>query len=209
MAVETAGEPPSAALNPESSVSDVRACLKELNEPTYGTKAEVWARLSRAEAAELVHLDLIAEFERRQLERRQLDLARMAATWNQPTEGPGAIPAVRQPASEEHERINAENPDGDAGLSPASEFFCMTDGDTTNSSSRESNVTVLPPQGKTPEGPTSVTITAPVDQCSTAESSEARSSALLPAQSAETSQGPTMQKPRDEIWDLGREWRVD
>ena len=197
--------PPSAALNPESSVSDMRARLYELNEPNiYGTKAEIWARLCRAEAAELVHLDLVAELERRQLEGRQ---RRMAATRNQPTEGPGAIPAVRQPASEEHERINAEHPDGDAGY----DFFCMTETDTTvSSSSRESNLTVLPPQGKTPEGPTSVTITAPVDQCSTAESSEARSSALLPAQSAETSQGPTMQKPRDEIWDLGREWsRVD
>ena len=144
MAVETAGEPPSAALNPESSVSDMRARLYELNEPNiYGTKAEIWARLCRAEAAELVHLDIVAELERRQLEWRQ---RRMAATRNQPTEGPGAIPAVRQPASEEHERINAEHPDGDAGLSPANDFFCMTEGDTTNSSSRESNVTVLPPQ---------------------------------------------------------------
>ena len=164
--------PPSAALNPESSVSDMRARLYELNEPNiYGTKAEIWARLCRAEAAELVHLDIVAELERRQLEWRQ---RRMAATRNQPTEGPGAIPAVRQPASEEHERINAENPDGDAGLSPANDFFCMTEGDTTvNSSSRESNVTVLPPQGKTPEGPTSVTITAPVKPASVTERPEA------------------------------------
>ena len=99
---------------------------------------EMSARPSRAEAAELVHLDLSAEYERRQRERCRLELARRVAIWERRQ--------FEERLIGEYERDAAKAPDGDAGLSPVSELSSAAHDDTANSSSSESDVTVLPSQ---------------------------------------------------------------
>eukprot|EP00974_Lingulodinium_polyedra_P095194 9225002-Lingulodinium_polyedra.AAC.1 len=51
-------------MNPQSRVDDMRRRLRQLQEPIYGTKEQLWARLSaaeRREAARLAVLDELAE----------------------------------------------------------------------------------------------------------------------------------------------------
>ena len=81
--------PPRPILGPDSRVEALRARLRELREAIYGTKNELWVRLSKAETREQARLDVMAELGQRHA----------AATAGAPVLAPRIVKTPREPTA--------------------------------------------------------------------------------------------------------------
>ena len=66
-----AGDTIGEILHPGSRIKDMQARLRELMQPIYGNKEQLWERLSKAEERHAKHLVYMGELERRQEAARQ------------------------------------------------------------------------------------------------------------------------------------------
>ena len=78
-------------LHPSSGVKEMRARLKEPGAAIYGTKEELWTRLSKAESAQKAHCEHLEELR----ERHQ------KAAEGQPSIAARTVAAANQPSAEE------------------------------------------------------------------------------------------------------------
>ena len=83
-------------LHPDSKVDMMRARLKELDMPIYGTKEVLWTRLSRAERVNREHKEKLAELRRRHEQ----------AVEERPQIAPRMVSAPDAPTQEEREAHN-------------------------------------------------------------------------------------------------------
>ena len=90
--VPVAGE----VLHPDSKVETMRARLRELDQPIYGTKEVLWTRLSRAEKVNRAHQEKLIEL--RERHERVVE--------ERPTISPRVVPAPGGPTPEEREAHN-------------------------------------------------------------------------------------------------------
>lgn len=83
-------------LHPDSKVEVMRARLRELDQPIYGTKEALWTRLSRAERVNREHQEKIAE----------LRLRHQQAVEEGPQIAPRMVAGPNEPTPEEREAHN-------------------------------------------------------------------------------------------------------